>query len=483
MSDIIIDKDRFLKSIFRQDQVNNCYSYYKGKALHKNIVEMEKMDKERSERIFIKLLGLESAIPKCHVETLDLFRSGKSVIASPKFRFKNALYGTIFKTDATLFLRSKANPNKFDILQLVRDTDIKKIHNNDVVFTKVLAELSGIEIDRLMIVTFNPDYIYDGNKYVSEDMYVSHTIDQASSNFIKRLSKVKVYIQGDGVTLTEGSHCLDCKNYKDCKGKELPEYHICNIANASAKLDKLYRNGQIDLLNDDIDKSSLNANQLKNYYLIKKGLQIYDKASIDDFFSNVTYPEIDFDFETISYSTPRFAGTRPLEDVPYQFTMQIRQENGDLIEHDIIYQGNNDPSVYIMEKIKELLPKKGSVFVWYEDFEKRVNTHLGERFNEVKFFEGFNNRIMDCMKLVSNRYFYQREFRGGNSLKVVTNTLFPELNYENEEISDGYIASKTYQKMYESGEFDQEVVNAQLKYCNQDGLVMRMIRDHVKNMG
>ena len=84
----------------------------------------------------------------------------------------------------------------------------------------------------------------------------------------------------------------------------------------------------------------------------------------------------------------------------------------------------------------------GTVFVWYEAFEKTRNTEMAGMFPEfAAFFEEVNAHTYDLMKIFSDNLYIHPDFKGRSSIKKVLPVLVPDLSYLDLGIGDGMTAS------------------------------------------
>ena len=84
----------------------------------------------------------------------------------------------------------------------------------------------------------------------------------------------------------------------------------------------------------------------------------------------------------------------------------------------------------------------GTVFVWYEAFEKTRNSEMAEMLEEHReFFEEINSKTRDLMKVFADRLYIHPEFKGRSSIKKVLPVICPELSYSGLGIGEGLTAT------------------------------------------
>jgi hypothetical protein len=119
--------------------------------------------------------------------------------------------------------------------------------------------------------------------------------------------------------------------------------------------------------------------------------------------------------------------------------------------------------------------QKGSVVVYNRGVESRINNELGAAFPEYKDkLDNITYRMIDLLVPFCSRYLYHPNMMGSASIKAVLPAFFPDMKYDDLEISDGSTASLRYLyciKGLATGEERDDIFNELYKYCGQDTLV------------
>ena len=140
--------------------------------------------------------------------------------------------------------------------------------------------------------------------------------------------------------------------------------------------------------------------------------------------------------------------------------------------------GEANPPLKLAEHMRQAMSGGiGTVFVWYEAFEKTRNSEMASMFPEYdEFFTEVNNKTVDLMKIFADRLYIHPEFKGRSSIKKVLPVLVPALKYSDLGISEGMTASISW---YRAAKWDnlpddeRERIFGDLdKYCELDTLAM-----------
>jgi hypothetical protein len=212
--------------------------------------------------------------------------------------------------------------------------------------------------------------------------------------------------------------------------------------------------------------------QIQSY---KDGSIHADRASIKDFLDSLTYPLYYLDYETIMPAVPLFDGTRPYQQVPFQFSLHVQEKQGGPIEHvEHLHTDDSDPRVNLIRELIKACDNKGSVVVYNRGFESRINNELGFAYPEYKDqLDNITSRMVDLLIPFRSRYLYHPEMKGSASIKVVLPAFCPDMSYDDLEISDGGTASLKYLSCIKGlvSKEQKETIYAELrKYCGLDTL-------------
>jgi hypothetical protein len=196
-------------------------------------------------------------------------------------------------------------------------------------------------------------------------------------------------------------------------------------------------------------------------------------------FGTLPYPRYYFDFEGIDLPVPRWAGVRPYEQIPFQWSCHIERAPG-VFEHvEFLDITGDDPSIPCIERMSEAIPPdpSGPIFVYYQVYEAGRLRELAARHPQYRTqIDQYLARLVDLHPIV-RAYYYHPAMRGSFSIKAVLPTIAPDLDYENlDEVTDGTAAQVAY--LYAALDphttLERKAVlqNRLLIYCKQDTWAM-----------
>jgi len=185
------------------------------------------------------------------------------------------------------------------------------------------------------------------------------------------------------------------------------------------------------------------------------------------------------DFETINPGIPKYQGTRPYQQVLFQYSLHINQtEDSELQHKEYLADPNKDPRIGFIEQLISECGDSGDILVYNVGFERGRLNELIEQFPHYKAsLQSIVSRLKDLMVPFQNKWYYTPEMKGSYSIKNVLPAMVPELSYNDLEIKEGGIASDTFLQMInKSFKGDEGIKRKQLlEYCKLDTEAMVQI--------
>ena len=89
--------------------------------------------------------------------------------------------------------------------------------------------------------------------------------------------------------------------------------------------------------------------------------------------SGWAYPRTWLDFETIAFALPRWVGTRPYQQVPFQFSAHIEAEDASIAHREFLSLDGFDPRRACAEALVAKVPPEGAVIAYNASFERSPN--------------------------------------------------------------------------------------------------------------
>src|SRR5512143_228133 len=382
------------------------------------------------------------------------------------------------------------NRGYWDLYEVKSATSVKEHYWDDVAIQYYVLAGCGLPVNKAYLVHINNGYVRHGD-IVPEELFVLQDITgivkEKQASIPDTISEMRTMLRGKMPKIDIGPHCrdpYDCDFMGFC-WQHVPEDSIFSLRGRGIDQWELYRQGVINLEDVPLDSLNLMQRMQVEYHLDKKSHA--DPAKIRKFLEKIRYPACFLDFETFGPGIPLFDGTRPYQQVPFQYSLhRFDAEGGELRHFEYLAQPGVDPRKEIAEKLVGEIPEGACVIAYNMAFEKRVLRELGETLPALrKRLKAVAEGMIDLMEPFKQRDIYHWRMNGSYSLKSVLPVLVPGMTYETLEISDGTMASEAYfamETIADPAELSR-LRKALLEYCEQDTLGLVRLLEKMRAMG
>ena len=381
--------------------------------------------------------------------------------------------------------------NEWDIIEVKSSTRIKNIHIDDVSFQKYCCEQYGLKIRNCFLMTVNNEYIRESDIDTAGLLTmtkITDRVDRATNGIRQRVDSMFTTIGSEKCPdVTIGKQCnspYECPLKEEC-WSFLPENNIFDMYGSKKDAYELFEQG-IYSFKDIPDDFPLSGKQEIQKACEISGKPRIDKKSIGEFLNKLKYPLYYLDFETFSGAIPLFDGTRPYQQIPFQFSLHVVDEENATARHcSFLADGTGDPRSEFVASLKNVLGNSGSIVVYSQSFEKGVLRALATMFPEYNdWVEDMNDRVIDLLAPFRSFHYYDSRQKGSASIKKVLPVLTGK-SYDHLDISDGMNASLAFLGIISNSASAEERVKIRKdleKYCALDTEGMIWIVDKLKEL-
>lgn len=417
-------------------------------------------------------------------KTLKFIFQGESIIYEATFQYNNVL--------AALDILVK-DEEGWKAYEVKSSTKVSDTYIKDAAIQYYTITNSGIDLKDISIVHINNQYTREGALDIYQLFTIESVYDQVLEflpripNEVRRLKNVIESPEVPNVDI--GNHCsdpYDC-DFRGTCWKHIPDYSIFNISrlNKDKKFD-LYDQGVITLDEIDLGQMDLNPNQVLQVQSEINGTSHIDSDEIRNFTNGLKYPLYYLDFETIGPPVPKYDGSRPYQQLVFQYSLHIQEAPTSELEHcEYLADPSQDPRIGFIKQLIHDCGSSGDILVYNIGFEKGKLKDLIDVFPEYSNeLLGIVNRLKDLMIPFQQKWYYTPEMRGSYSIKYVLPALVPELSYNDLDIKEGGAASNTFLSMV-NGTFEGDVEETRrqlLEYCELDTFAMVKILETLKSI-
>jgi hypothetical protein len=383
-----------------------------------------------------------------------------------------------------------AADGKWDIVEVKSSTKVKDENIHDVSFQKYCCEKRGLAIDRCFLIYVNNRYVKDGEidpqrLFVTED--ITARVAQAQEGIGDRVdTMLDTMASREAPGNRVGPHCADPYDCPVTACRDaLPENTVLDLYRGGRKaFDLLYAGTRY--LRDIPDATKLTGPQEVQRWCDANGCAHVDAAAIGAFVGNLAYPVHYLDFETFNAAVPLFDGTRPYQQVPFQFSLHVVDNPGSMAWHfGHLADGPQDPRPRFLAELRKVIGDKGSIVVYNQSFEEGILRDLGDAFPEHQgWLEGVRSRLVDLLLPFRRFDYYHPGQRGSASIKSVLPALTGN-SYDDLGINNGDAASLAYLNMTYGNmpAADHARTRADLEqYCGLDTEGMIWIVDRLRDI-
>ncbi len=388
--------------------------------------------------------------------------------------------------------------NGWELYEVKATNDVKRVaphhHVNDLAFQKIVIENSGLEIVKMGVIHLNGEYRHHGRVNYDELFIIADLTDEvlgAQDEVWQQIQDLKTYLD---MPEEKGCECLYRGHNSQCttfrySNPEVPEYSVHNINRIGLSKGLFYDwidRGiyKIEDIDNPEDLKGMKKIQYDAYMLDKT---IIDREAIKETLNKFVFPLYFFDYEGYSSAIPRFDGFGAYEHVPFQYSLHILHEDGEL-EHKefLVTNPTGDLTLPLIKRMREDFGDKGTVISWYKVYESQRNNKLAELHPEYAvFLEDLNDRMFDLMTIFSKGMYVDARFKGSASIKNVLPIIVPELSYKALNVQKGDQAVERWEKMIDLSTSKKEkdkIAKDLLEYCKLDTFAMVEIHKFLNNL-
>ena len=240
-----------------------------------------------------------------------------------------------------------------------------------------------------------------------------------------------------------------------------------------------YRQGIVsfeDIIKSGVQFPSKPMRQIETAYYHKPDTVMPDE--IKAFLDTLSYPLYHLDFETFQQAVPEYDGVKPYQQLPFQYSLHIEQEDGTQEHREFLAKEGTDPRRAVADRLCADIPADVCVLVFNATFESTRLKELANAFPDLAdHLLAIRDNIHDLMVPFRSGHYYTEAMEGSYSIKYVLPALCPgdpELDYHAlEGIHHGGEASAAFADLPNHTPDEIAVIRKNLlAYCCLDTLAM-----------
>jgi len=380
------------------------------------------------------------------------------------------------------------------MIEVKSTTTLKDYHRDDVAIQTFAALQSGIELSAVAVAHLNKGSVYPGDRnygglfcevdltaeVMTRQAEVAEWVDDAH-RFSQRQREPR---QAMGAQCAEP---FECAYRAHCEARTppvkaakypviwLPQVRTTALKERIAALSAQARAPDMR----HIDDSLLSTEQLRVKTATLAGKVAFDRRKSRAALAPHGEAPTFLDFETIAFAVPRWAGTTPWQQVPFQFAAHRVEADGTLSEHGHLDLTGNDPRPGLVRALVHTFGgthRARPVFAYNAGFERTCLEQLAAAVpRHRRELLDIAARLVDLLPVTRAHYYHPAQC-GSWSIKQVLPTIAPDLDYQAlDGVQHGQAAQDVYLEAIaaETSEQRRTQIDAQLRdYCALDSYAM-----------
>ena len=381
--------------------------------------------------------------------------------------------------------------DSYDVIEVKSSSSAKDAHIKDLAFQKFVLEKAGLQTRNFSVVHLNKEYVLDGKLSVqglfaqtdvTEEVLEEFPSVSDNVNHMKEvisLDTCPAFDYHDIVKSAYGNPCIDEFNDSLPSGSIFELYRIQKKKALSLLDEGCY------VLSEIPSSFKLTSKQKIQVNCFNTKSRHIDARNIELFIQNLQYPLYHLDFETFMPTIPLYDGCKPNQQIPFQYSLHVEQEDGSVSHYEFLFTGEGDPRKEFLASLKNDLGTKGTVLVYHQVFELgRLKELAAFDSTYVDWVDSVLLRVTDLIVPFREFYFYDNRQKGSCSIKYVL-PVFSELDYKSLAVSNGSEAMMLYYTHFVKGvacSDRSQLVTDLLAYCKQDTWAMVLLLRGLKEM-
>jgi CRISPR/Cas system-associated exonuclease Cas4 (RecB family) len=365
------------------------------------------------------------------------------------------------------------------VAEVKSSTSVKDYHRGDLATQVWVLREAGIELRRASIRHIDTSFVLtrEGDyRGLFTDVDLLGELEATIAARPALVAEARTVLSGSEPERAMGDHCTSpfpCEFAAYCR-RALPpgpEWPVTVLPNGGGR--RWLEQGIADLL--ALPKGDLNDRDARILAATRDGKPFHDAEGARRAMAGWGWPRAWLDFETIAPAIPRWVGTRPYQQIPFQFSLDLERRGGRMTHHEFLSCDGSDPRRACAEALVEHIPEGATIIAYNAAFERRVLRDLAAAFPDLAArLEAMAEATVDLLPVARNHW-YHRDQRGSWSIKAVLPTIAADLDYGALEVKDGGDAQTAWLEAADPAcdPLRREALEEALKaYCARDTWAM-----------
>ncbi len=430
--------------------------------------------------------GIE--VPRERVQ--DALAQSKTLLRDPSRPLFEAGFesATAYAFADVLLPVRRAGQRRWRLVEVKAANEVKDVHREDVAIQCYTARQAGVDLAGAALAHVGTAWVYPGGgdyEGLLQEVDLTRDVRQqegAVENWIDQAQRVVKQPRMPEIETGPQCHApYECRFLSFCQSQETQPEHPATLipGKRRAALVALMQQRR-DLALQEVPDALLSDRQRRVKHCTLRNEVAHDLRGARADLQHAL-PHYYLDFETVQFAVPIWKGTRPYQQIPFQFVLLRHGRNGTIEQTDFLDVSGNDPSRALAESLIRACGRQGVIYAYNAGFERQVIQDLAQRFRTLREdLLAMADRLFDLLAVARERYYHPAQ-RGSWSIKALLPAIAEGDPYADlEGIREGGMAVEAFRRAIQSdtAEAERLIIAAQLKrYCALDTQAMRTVRD------
>lgn len=375
------------------------------------------------------------------------------------------------------------------VAEVKSSTSRKDYHVADLATQLWVLREAGVQVSSAAIRHLNNQFFLTEEGNYHGAFVDTPSLEDAKPLALKRpklVAEIRSVLGSEEPARDPGDHCHDpfpCEFVAYCsRDLETVRYPVSSLPRTGRQLAAKWAEHGIVELEDVPHGSFTNAVHARIHEATLSGIPYHDVDGARRIIGDWAYPRTYLDFETIAFALPRWLGTKPWEQVPFQFSAHIEDRTGHITHREFLSLDGQDPRRTCAEALVAQIPEDGTIIAYNAAFERTCILRLAERFSDLaEDLKAIAARIVDLLP-VTREHWYHRDQGGSWSIKAVLPTIRNSGDYAALDVADGSAAQLAYLEAISPVTTEArvaEIAQSLRTYCAKDTFAMVEVVRHL----
>ena len=397
--------------------------------------------------------------------------------------FEPAFISDDFVSRADVVRKEGGELDVFEVKSSLAGSSNTKDYIRDLSYTVSVIENSGYSVRKACLIMVSRMYRKgDDDRKLFEIIDVTGEVSEQKIEIMAKFEFASAILTSTLIPSGSlGYKCRDCEHLRRCFSldRRLSIFELPRLG--ADKTDALIEKGYFYL--KELPQEVLGDKPLlqRVFRGAKSGRIVFDEPEkLREKLNSLKYPIGYLDFESAASVIPLYDDLAPYEGIPYQYSLHIRREASDALEHREFLFNNpsRDESLLLAKRLVEDLKDCRTLMAHHASVERNILRWLSNRYKDYPELSeqliSFSEIFVDSELLVKD-HIYHPDFGGSFSIKKLLPALVEDIGYEGLFIHNGDDARYVFVNMALGNYRESEVERIRrdmLEYCKMDTLAM-----------